>query len=545
MKKMIIKNMMAAASVALVMGGSLTACVDLDLSPNNAPSEGNVWNSASMAEQTIAGVYNRLYEDYTADPNKGWFDMWSSIMDIDANWTAGYHFLHANNTPTSDFGSERWWKNYYSGILRANDVITNLPTVAGISEAKKSRYVSECKFLRSWWYYRLNILYGGVPYYTEPVKSIDGAKKARSTQDEIWDYLIQDLTSCIDDPNLPNKYGADSEDYGHVTKGAAYALKSRAMLYAKRWQDAYDAANNVIALKLYGLTDKYEDAWKGNNKEAILEFDYDAANGPNHLFDRYYVPQCDGYDNGSTGTPTQEMVECYESKNGEKIDWTPWHGITDETPPYDQLEPRFAATVIYRGCTWKGKKMDCSLDGKNGVFMPYREQGTSYGKTTTGYFLRKLLDETLTDVKNGKSAQPWVEIRYAEVLLNKAEAAYRLNKIGEAQSAMNEVRARVKVNLPGKFSTGEAWFKDYRNERKVELAYEGHLFWDMRRWELAHIEYNNYRTHGFKIIGATNTYEYVDCDGQDRKFIKKLYVLPVPSEELKNNSLIEQYDEWK
>ena len=71
------------------------------------------------------------------------------------------------------------------------------------------------------------------------------------------------------------------------------------------------------------------------------------------------------------------------------------------------------------------------------------------------------------------------------------------------------------------------------------------LFWDMRRWELAHIEYNNYRTHGFKIIGATNTYEYVDCDGQDRKFIKKLYVLPVPSEELKNNSLIEQYDEWK
>jgi len=545
MKKMIIKNMMAAASVALVMGGSLTACVDLDLSPNNAPSEGNVWNSASMAEQTIAGVYNRLYEDYTADPNKGWFDMWSSIMDIDANWTAGYHFLHANNTPTSDFGSERWWKNYYSGILRANDVITNLPTVAGISEAKKSRYVSECKFLRSWWYYRLNILYGGVPYYTEPVKSIDGAKKARSTQDEIWDYLIQDLTSCIDDPNLPNKYGADSEDYGHVTKGAAYALKSRAMLYAKRWQDAYDAANNVIALKLYGLTDNYEDAWKGNNKEAILEFDYDAANGPNHLFDRYYVPQCDGYDNGSTGTPTQEMVECYESKNGEKIDWTPWHGITDETPPYDQLEPRFAATVIYRGCTWKGKKMDCSLDGKNGVFMPYREQGTSYGKTTTGYFLRKLLDETLTDVKNGKSAQPWVEIRYAEVLLNKAEAAYRLNKIGEAQSAMNEVRARVKVNLPGKSSTGEAWFKDYRNERKVELAYEGHLFWDMRRWELAHIEYNNYRTHGFKIIGATNTYEYVDCDGQDRKFIKKLYVLPVPSEELKNNSLIEQYDEWK
>ncbi|UVO70958.1 RagB/SusD family nutrient uptake outer membrane protein [Bacteroides ovatus] len=426
----------------------------------------------------------------------------------------------------------------YKQIRETNQFLSLQRKYSEFSADRNKLWEAQVRFFRAFVYFQLAKRHGGVILYDDlPVST----NKARSSAEETWQFIADDLDFAAN--NLPKEW--DAANKGRITKGAAYALKSRAMLYAKRWQDAYDAANNVIALKLYGLTDKYEDAWKGNNKEAILEFDYDAANEPNHLFDRYYVPQCDGYDNGSTGTPTQEMVECYESKNGEKIDWTPRHGITDETPPYDQLEPRFAATVIYRGCTWKGKKMDCSLDGKNGVFMPYREQGTSYGKTTTGYFLRKLLDETLTDVKNGKSAQPWVEIRYAEVLLNKAEAAYRLNKIGEAQSAMNEVRARVKVNLPGKSSTGEAWFKDYRNERKVELAYEGHLFWDMRRWELAHIEYNNYRTHGFKIIGATNTYEYVDCDGQDRKFIKKLYVLPVPSEELKNNSLIEQYDEWK
>lgn len=134
--------------------------------------------------------------------------------------------------------------------------------------------------------------------------------KARSSAEETWQFIADDLDFAAN--NLPKEW--DAANKGRITKGAAYALKSRAMLYAKRWQDAYDAANNVIALKLYGLTDKYEDAWKGNNKEAILEFDYDAANGPNHLFDRYYVPQCDGYDNGSTGTPTQEMVECYESK---------------------------------------------------------------------------------------------------------------------------------------------------------------------------------------------------------------------------------------
>jgi hypothetical protein len=231
------------------------------------------------------------------------------------------------------------------------------------------------------------------------------------------------------------------------------------------------------------------------------------------------------------------------NKNGNKVDWSEWHGTTTKEPPYDQLEPRFAATIIYRGCTWKGRVMDCSVGGTNGAFMAYREQSYSYGKTTTGYFLRKLLDEKLIDVKGTKSSQAWVEIRFAEVLLNKAEAAYRLNKTTEAQSLMNRVRGRQGVNLPGKSSSGEAWFNDYRNERKIELAYEGHLFWDMRRWRLAHIEYNNYRCHGLKITNGT--YEYIDCDGQDRKFPQKLYVLPVPTSEIKNNALIEQYDEWK
>src|SRR5690606_4896836 len=140
-----------------------------------------------------------------------------------------------------------------------------------------------------------------------------------------------------------------------------------------------------------------------------------------------------------------------------------------------------------------------SVGGTYGTFMAYRAQPYSYGHTTTGYFLRKLMDESLIDIKGKESTQTWVEIRYAEVLLNKAEAAFRLNKTGEAQAAMNEVRARV--NLPGKFSSDAQWFADYRNERKVELAYEGQLFWDMRRWKLAHIEYNNYRVHGFKITG--------------------------------------------
>lgn len=424
----------------------------------------------------------------------------------------------------------------YGNIRQINQFLDMQRQYSKFPKEKNLRWEAQARFFRGFIYFQLAKRHGGVILYDNlPV----GNDKARSSAAETWDFIYKDLKFAAD--NLPDKW--DAQNKGRVTKGAAYAMLSRTMLYAERWQDAYDAAAEVEKLNLYDLEDKYSDAWAGNNKESILEFAYDKDSGPNHSFDQYYVPKCDGYEFGALGTPTQEMVECYEDKNGKKVDWTPWHGTTTVAPPYDQLEPRFAATVLYRGAEWKGKVMDCSVGGKNGEFMAYREQSYSYGKTTTGYFLRKLLDEKLLDVNSVKSSQTWVEIRFAEVLLNKAEAAYRLNKAEEARVLMNRVRARKSVNLPGKNSSGEAWFADYRNERKVELSYEGHLFWDMRRWKLAHIEYNNYRCHGLKISGTT--YEYIDCDYQDRKFSRKLYVLPVPSEELKNNSLIEQYDEWK
>lgn len=426
----------------------------------------------------------------------------------------------------------------YEHIRLVNQFLELQKKYSKFSDDKNKLWEAQARFFRAYVYFQLAKRHGGVILYDGLPKP---GGKNRSSKEETWQFIADDLDFAA--KYLPIEW--PSNQRGKLARGAAYGLKSRAMLYAERWQDAYDAAEAVINLNLYGLTDKYEDSWKGNNKEAVLEFFYDKNTGPNHSFDQYYVPQCDGYDNGGTGSPTQEMVEAYETVDGKKVDWSPWHSSTNITPPYEKLEPRFKSTIIYRGCTWKNKVMDCSVDGENGVFMAYREQVYTNGKTTTGYFLRKLMDENLTDVKNVKSSQTWVEIRYAEILLNKAEAAYRLNNVGEAQNAMNQVRSRKELDLPEKTSVGEEWFKDYRNERKVELSYEGHLFWDMRRWRLAHKEYSNYRVHGVKITGSSNTYQYVDCDGQDRQFTVKQYVLPIPSAELKNNPMIEQYDEWK
>lgn len=522
-----------------------TSCNDwLDKVPQtDFVSDQIIWENEESVNLYINGFYTYIHKYGQFGENQFSGSLTESLTETFkyGSYALGNRAGHPNNyvmnpdAITSAGCLYGVWSTAYDNIRRVNQFLDLQQKYSKSSVEKNSVWEAQARFFRAYVYFQLAKRHGGVILYTDLNVTNN---KARSTAQETWDLIVSDLDFAAQ--KLPKTW--DSANKGRVTKGAAFAFKSRAMLYAERWQDAYNAADSVIKLNQYGLVDDYAQAWKGNNKESILEFNYTQL-GPNHTFDQYYVPFCDGYEFGALGTPTQEMVEAYEKTDGTKIDWTPWHGKTTTSPPYDQLEPRFKATIIYKGATWKGKVMDCSVNGTNGAFMAYREQPYSYGKTTTGYFLRKLLDEKLIDVKGTKSTQTWVEIRYSEVLLNKAEAAYRLNRIGDAQTAMNEVRARVGVALPGKTSTGIAWFNDYMNERKVELAYEGQLFWDMRRWKLADTAYTGYRVHGIKINGTN--YEYITCDDQDRKFLKKLYILPIPDEELKNNSLIEQYDEWK
>lgn len=518
-----------------------------DVTQTSKVSDEIVWQDKASVDQYVNSFYIYLHKYGQFGETQFNGNLTESLTDVlkYGGTTFGSRVGDANlyvtnaDAITPNGGLYSIWANgaAYKDIREVNQFLSLQKKYSNFSDKENARWMAQARFFRAYVYFQLAKRHRGVILYDD-LPSPEG--RACSSDAETWEFIAKDLDYAIE--NLPVEW-EDAEDEGRVTLGAALALKSRAMLYAERWQDAYDAADSVIKLNRYGLMPDYADAWKGHNKESILEFDYDADLGPNHSFDKWNVPQCDGYEYAQCATPTQEMVECYEYQSGGKVDWTPWHTTTNVTPPYDQLEPRFHATIIYRGCTWKGRVMDCSIDGQNGVYIPYREQANPYGKTTTGYFLRKLLDENLTDVKGKPSSQPWVEIRYAEVLLNKAEAAYRLNKQGETQSLLTELRSRVQ--LPPVSVSGQELFDLYRNERKVELAYEGHLFWDMRRWRLAHIEYNDYRVHGFKIIGASNTYEWVDCDGVDRKFKEKLYVLPVPTEEIKNNPLVEQYDEWK
>ncbi|MDN5291164.1 MAG: RagB/SusD family nutrient uptake outer membrane protein [Bacteroidota bacterium] len=520
-----------------------SSCSDwLDLTPTDKVTDKVVWENESSVDLYVNSFYTYLHQYGQFGDKQFAGSLTESLTNTFkyGSYALGHKAGHPNNyvfnpeviTPASCFYSN--WDDAYNKIRRMNEFLHSMELYSSFPESVNTKWEAQVRFFRAFIYFQLAKRFDGVILYTR----LDQMEKdkARSTNEETWDLIEQDLDFAI--ANLPESWSTTEE--GRVTKYAALAFKSRAMLYAERWQSAYDAADAVVKSGKFDLVDEYAQAWKGSNEETILEFKYDIL-GPNHTFDKDYVPLSDGYEFGGLGTPTQEMVESYEKADGTKMDWTPYHTANATRPPYEDLEPRFKASVIYPGSTWKGHTMQNSVNGTYGTFMAYRSQPYTYGHTTTGYFLRKLMDEQLIDVKGKPSTQTWVEIRYAEVLLNKAEAAFRLNKMSEARDAMNKVRERV--NLPPKSSSGDQWFSDYRNERQVELAYEGHLFWDMRRWKLAHIEYNNYRCHGFKITG--DNYEYIDVDYQDRKFSPKNYILPIPDAELANNSLIEQYDSWK
>ncbi|MFV0266848.1 MAG: RagB/SusD family nutrient uptake outer membrane protein [Draconibacterium sp.] len=545
MKKHLIKIVFLLGIVSLV------GCDEfLDTTPSDRISDKLAWESEANVQLYINGFYPYIdrYGSFGNSQFKGslteglteTLKYGSYVPGATAGNSNLYVFTPETMSATGNLLGT--WGDTYERIRRINEFLVGLEQYSQLDDATEQLFEGQARFFRAFLYFQLAKRHGGVILYTDMnlQKDIN-----RSSEEATWDLIESDLDFAAS--VLPEQW--DNANKGRITKGAAFALKSRAMLYAGRWQEVIDAADSVINLQIYSLTDSYEEAWKGGNSESILEYNY-LVTGPNHSFDRTYATFGEKENEGGNAVPTQEMVEAYETATGQTVDWSPWHadGGTTQRPPYEQLEPRFKASVIYNGTTWQGKTMENSENGTNGRYMGYRADTYTKGRTVTGYYLRKLRDEAHTDLETFKSDQTWVEIRLAEVYLNRAEANYRLGKSGPALSDINTVRTRSGVALPAKSGiTGDDLFHAIRHERKIELAYEGHLYWDMRRWKLAHVEYNNYRVHGMKITqnGADYHYELVDCDLQDRKFLQKTYVFPVPYSELANNSAIEQYDEWK
>ena len=545
---------------SIVAACTLTGCNDwLDMDPTDRVSEKIVWSDETYITQYVNGFYPYLtrYGSFeTSDSQVGLTDGLTETLKFGSS-VEGTNVGFANiiayargglSAPTAAFHFGAW-DSLYERIRRVNEFLYNLKKYGTWLPAERySRFEAEVRFFRGYLYWQVLKRTPEAIIYDEDLLAIR-PNKPLSTEQEGWDMVERDLTFAA--KTLPAKWSA--AETGRVTSGAAYAMLSRAMLYTKRWDAAKTAAEEVFKLDYKLMPGEtaadYAKAFTSSsagNTEAILEYNY-LVGGPNHAWDQWFMPGGDNATMGGRATPTQEMVESYERANtGGRPDWSEWHKPegTTLTPPYEQLEPRFHASVLYNGSTWKNRTVQPYVGGADG-WAEYNDGTPLDGRTTTGYYLRKMLNENYTNYSQ-RCVQPWIAIRLAEVYLNHAEACFML---GEADLANDDVRAiRSRVGLPYGNKSGEELMAAIRQERKIELYCEGHHYWDMRRWRLAHTAYTNMRVHGLKITFDETTgkftYAYVDCDHEDRHFEEKLYRIPLPETELSNNGSVRQFPEW-
>ncbi len=551
------KNIYKLAITALMALG-LSSCTSfLDMSPTDKVSDKVMWESTTNAEYHVNYLYSYIYDVLMGQCVAGQTEALTDMLKYGSyNYNALCYIpseiaYGAATTLTAGYVDSYlgYWGSWYTGISKVNKAIVSLRKYGQMSDQDKLRLEAEMKFMRAFLYFDLMKRYKEIIIYDENLDAY-AKDKAVSSEAEGWDLIQADLEYAAE--NLPERTASK----GRLDKGMAWGFMTRAMLYAERWDLVKTAAVEVEKLG-YALEADYQDGYMkpigSGNKEAIIQYQFDRANDVTHSYDFYYTPGGDFSINketgGGYGTPTQEMVESYELATGGFPDWTPWHDVTTQTPPYADLEPRFHASVLYNGAPWKGRKIEPYVGGADG-WCQWNLEREPKGRTTTGYYLRKMVDESHDVIAYSGGVQPLIVLRYAEVLLNKAEACHKTNDPAGANAAVRAIRDRV--GLPYEDVTGDDLWKAIRQERKVELAYEGLWYWDLRRWKVAHKPYpeglTGYQQHGLKIEknnDGTFTYTYVSVDDQDRNFPEKMYRFPMPTGELNNNGAVDQYPEWK
>ena len=548
--KKIFKSIFAASVLCL------TSCTGLlDMTPTDRVSDKVIWENTQNAEYSINYIYSYIIDVTQSQSHAGMTEALTDQMKYGSyNYNSMCYIpseIAYGVSPSAGYFDAYmgYWSTWYGAIRRVNQSISELKQYGQMSDTDKVRLEAELRFMRAFLYFDLVKRYKQVIIYDEDLTKIK-KDKALNTEAEGWDFIEADLRFAA--AELPERTASK----GRLDKGAAWAFLSRTMLYAERWAVVKEAAEEVEKLG-YGLESDYKNSYTktaaAGNNETILQYLFDRTQSVTHSFDFYYTPGGDftlnGESGGGYGTPTQEMVESFEYAKGGFPDWTEWHGTTTKTPPYAELEPRFHATILYNGATWKGRTIEPFVGGGDG-WCQWNLEREPKGRTTTGYYLRKLVDEGHNVITQSGSVQPFTIIRYAEVLLNKAEACYRLGETGPANTAVKAVRQRV--GLPYTDKSGSELEAAIRQERKVELAYEGLWYWDLRRWRVAHKQYpeglTGYQQHGLKIEKTgddTFTYTYVSVDDRDRNFLEKMYQFPLPTSELTSNALVDQFPEWK
>lgn len=564
--------------IALSIGAF--SCEDvLDINDTTKLSDQAIWSSEKSADEYVTASYKTITDvSQVFNSRYQYFDSYSDIMKS-TDWItyAPYNraLLNSNEFSTGSAGPLDCWANKgdgtdcYTRIRRANVLLDEIKRYGApkFGEDWCNIRRAEIRLCRAFSYYRLARVYGGVIIRTD-VSGVgggldDGAnplnvRRARATEAVTWDFIIDELRWAAE--YLPDEWLP--QWHGRATKIAAWGFISRMALYAKKWDVVIEAADKVKELG-GDLAPDYAKVFKAQTdgsvdkdvtKELLFAL-YALPNAVTHNYDRQNRPFGDRAVYNTTLTadhvPTAELADLYEYKDGTAFNWNSWQ--VNHSDPFTDREPRFHATIMYNGCNWEKRVIQTYVGGSDGFSEFLKSTATDNARTCTGYYLRKYLQENNTKFVEERSYQYDAVLRYAEVLLNKAEAYAERDYLqyrDQALGALNEVRSRVK--LPVKAAADapdkEAFMNLLQKERCVELAGEGFRYWDLRRWKLAEALIHGQNVHGVKItknVDNTYTYSRVACDDDTpRIFLEKYYYFSLPASELANNNLCKDNPYW-
>lgn len=473
------------------------------------------------------------------------------------------------------------WTKMYQGIATANAFLDEFQDVKfaelehnsdyNAQMHRYNNYQYEARFMRVYYYFNLVRAYGGVPLVKNVMTAAEINQLPRSSADDIFQFIF-DECDAIKDVIVENysdlgQYALDTEETGRADRLAVLALKARAALYwasplfnstgdKNRWHKAALYTKQLIdaaEARGKGLTASYADLWSARAyntasiaKEVIFGRRYNSASSGDHVVEGYNYPV--GIEGGTGGNcPTQNLVDAYDMKNGMAID-DAGSGY-DASNPYTGRDPRLAATIARNGDVWPTYQSAALQTFHGGV---NAEPQTN--ATPTGYYLKKLCNGNISLASNStvqNATHMWLTFRMGEFYLNYAEAVFRCLGSADATSsefpmsareAANKTRKRAGVGLFVAGMDNSTFWTRYQRERMVELAFEGHRFWDVRRWK----EADKFLTSITEMKLTQNddgTISYAR-NVVSRQWDDKMYFFPIPQTERIKNSNLTQNPGW-
>lgn len=502
----------------------------LDTFPNDRLSTDVFWKTENDAKLAV----NALYTDLDSINIITW-DALTDIAHTNQPFNPqAYIELGAYDIATAKVYDE--WRIAYRGIQVVNYFLENVSKVPSTNTALINQLTGEAKTLRAYQYIKLVQFYGDVPLITKTLSIIEAGTVTRTPLAQVYDFIDKELADAAQ--MLPASYG--TADKGKITKGAALALKARSDLFAGRYQLAAEAADQVMKLG-YGLYESYQRLFSyaaENNKEVILDKQFIKDIYSNNVF--VTIAPYSQKNSNSNFVPTKALVDAYQTVDGKNIN-DPTSGF-DPYNPYLRRDPRLRFSVFLEG--------DILPSGL--VFKPNPNSGTAdaIGSTfiasTTGYNIKKYInnEDYANPVNSGINI---ILLRYAEVLLTYAEAKIELNQLDQTvYDAINAIRnKRDDVKLPSiAANRSQAELREIvRQERKVELAFEGLRLFDIRRWKIAETVMNG-PVYGITYVNNGQLVT-VQSAAFNRVFDKsRHYLWPIPQRETNLNPNLTQNPNW-